>query len=70
VREAIDFLSHDARVEQAARVARVFHLDPVVLLTDDEDEFPMLVRIAAVQVVQRDKQKEAEAERRAAKKKG
>ncbi len=51
-------------------MARVFHLDPVALLTDDEDEFPMMVRIAAVMVVNRDKQKEAEAERRAAKKKG
>lgn len=65
----IEFLSRDARVEQAARVARVFHLDPVALLTDNEDEFPMMVRIAAVMVVNRDKQKEAEAERRAAKRK-
>lgn len=69
-RETIEFLSHDPRVEQAARVARVFHLDPVVLLDDSEDEFPMLVRIAAAQVVNRDEQKAAEAQRSALKRKG
>ncbi|HZA73391.1 MAG TPA: hypothetical protein VE476_10830 [Propionibacteriaceae bacterium] len=51
-------------------MARVFCLDPVALLIDHEDEFPMLVRIAAVQVVNRDKQKEAEAQRSAIKRKG
>lgn len=47
----------------------MFHLDPVGLLDDGDDEFPMLVRIAAVQVVNRDRQREAEAERTAAKRK-
>lgn len=56
-------------MEQAARVARVFHLDPVALLDDNGDDFPMLVRIAAVMVVNRDKKAEAEAEARAAKRK-
>ena len=56
-------------MEQAARIARVFHLDPVALLDDDGDEFLTLVRIAAVEVVNGDRAKEAEAERRAAKKK-
>lgn len=51
-------------------MARVFHLDPVALLKDDGDDFAMLVRIAAVQVVNRDKQKEAEAQRSAMKRKG
>lgn len=50
-------------------MARVFHLDPVALLDDGDDEFPMLVRIASVMVVNRDKEREAEAERRAAKRK-
>lgn len=57
-------------MEQAARVARVFHLDPVALLDDHGDDFPMMVRIAAVMVVNRDRQKEAEAEARAARRKG
>lgn len=37
------------------------------MLRDDGDEFVMLVRIAAAQVVHEDKRKEAEAERKAAK---
>jgi hypothetical protein len=44
----------------------VFKLDPVALLRDDGgDEFLMLVRIAAVMVVQEDKRREAEAEKAA-----
>ncbi|HET9144152.1 hypothetical protein [Actinophytocola sp.] len=50
-------------------MARVFHLDPVTLLDDHGDDFPMLVRIAAVMVVNRDKKAEAEAEARAARRK-
>jgi hypothetical protein len=51
-----------------ARVARIFKLDPVALLRDGGDEFLTLVRVAAAQVVERDKAKEAEAERRASRK--
>jgi len=62
----LDFLAKDQGIIQAARVARVFKLDPVALLKDDGgDEFLMLVRIAAAMVVQEDKRKEAEAEKAA-----
>lgn len=54
---------------QAARVAREFKLDPVALLSDGGDEFPMMVRIAAARVVARDKRAEAEATKREANKK-
>jgi hypothetical protein len=63
----IAFLSHHPAVEQAARVAREFKLDPVELLSDGGDEWPMMVRIAAAQVVARDKRAEAEAAKKAAK---
>lgn len=65
----LEFLSHHESVVQAARVAREFKLDPVALLRDGGDEFPMMVRIAAAQVVARDKHAEAEAAKREAKKK-
>lgn len=62
----LDFLSKDASIIQAARVARVFKLDPVALLRDEGgDEFLMHVRIAAAMVVQEDKRREAEAEKAA-----
>lgn len=62
----LDYLTEDHSIKQAARVARVFKLDPVALLRDDGgDEFLMLVRIAAAMVVQEDKRKEAEAEKAA-----
>lgn len=60
----LDFLQKDHSIIQAARVARVFKLDPVALLRDDGgDEFLMLIRIAAAMVVQEDKRREAEAEK-------
>lgn len=62
----LDFLQRHQSIIQAARVARVFKLDPVALLRDDGgDEFLMLVRIAAAMVVQEDKRREAEAEKAA-----
>jgi predicted signal transduction protein with EAL and GGDEF domain len=66
VREILDFLRHDQRIIQVARVARIFKQDPVALLRDGGDEFETLVRIAASEVVMDDKKKEAEAERAAA----
>jgi hypothetical protein len=48
-------------VREAAMVARVFHLDPVMLLDDDGDDWPQLVRIAAARFVAR--QEEAAAKR-------
>lgn len=53
----------------AARIARVFKQDPVALLRDGGDEFEMLVRIAATQIVEEDKRKEADAERAASRRK-
>jgi hypothetical protein len=62
----LDFLQKDPSIIQAARVSRVFKLDPVALLKDDGgDEFLMLVRIAAAMVVHEDKRREAEAEKAA-----
>jgi hypothetical protein len=54
-------------VVAAARVGEIFGQDPVALLRDDDDEFPMLVRLAAMRVVERDRKARAEAEARAAK---
>lgn len=54
-------LKADRRVRLAAMVARQFRLDPVALLDDNGDDFLMLVRVAAVEIVQ-------EAEKRAAEK--
>jgi predicted signal transduction protein with EAL and GGDEF domain len=59
----------DQRVIHAARIARVFKQDPVALLRDGGDEFEMLVRIAATQIVEEDKRKEADAERAASRRK-
>jgi hypothetical protein len=62
----LGFLKKEQSIIQAARVARVFKLDPVALLRDDGgDEFLMLVRIAAAMVVHDDKRREAEAEKAA-----
>lgn len=59
-------LAKDQQVIQIARLAQTFHLDPVALLRD-EDEFLTLIRLAAAQVVERDKAKENEATKRASK---
>jgi hypothetical protein len=40
-------------VQEAAAVARIFRVDPVSLLADDGDEWPMLVRVAAARYVVR-----------------
>ena len=53
----LDLLSHDAELMQVARVAKTFSLDPVALLRDRGDDFLMLVRVAAAQVVERDEKK-------------
>jgi hypothetical protein len=45
-------------VRSAALVARLFRIDPVPLLDDDGDDWPMLVRLACARVVE-------EAERKA-----
>ena len=63
--QALEILRRDQRLISAARIAREFSQDPVALLRDDGDEFVTLIRIAAAQVVQEDKKKEAEAERKA-----
>lgn len=65
--EKLKFLSHHPSVEAAARVGEIFGQDPVALLQDGGDDFLMLVRIAAAQVVERDRKAKAEAEARAAK---
>lgn len=65
--QALEILRGDERLVTAARIAREFRQDPVAMLRDDGDEFVMLVRIAAAQVVHEDRRKEAEAERKAAK---
>jgi predicted SPOUT superfamily RNA methylase MTH1 len=59
-------LANHALVKQVARVAAVFHLDPVALLRDS-DELVGLVRIAAAMVVQRDEAKRTEEERKSMK---
>lgn len=43
-------------------VARIFHLDPVALL-DDDDEWPQLVRLAAARYVARQEERAAKAAR-------
>jgi hypothetical protein len=50
-------------VREAAMVARLFRLDPVMLLNDDADEWPMLVRVACARFIAR--QEEAAAKRAA-----
>jgi hypothetical protein len=44
-------LMADARVRAAALVARQFRLDPVALLDDDGDDWPMTVRVACARIV-------------------
>lgn len=68
VNEVLDYLRHDQRLIQVARVARLFKQDPVALLMDSGDEFKTLVRLAASHVVMDDKKKEADAERAASRK--
>jgi hypothetical protein len=41
----------DPRVQAAAVVARTFRIDPVPLLMDGGDDWPMIVRIAAARYV-------------------
>lgn len=41
----------------AAKVARTFRIDPVPLLDDGGDVFPMLVRIACAQVIDAEERK-------------
>jgi hypothetical protein len=40
-------------VQEAAVVARIFRLDPVDLLDDEGDDWPMLIRVAAARYVSR-----------------
>lgn len=47
----IDALMADPRVQAAAVVARTFRIDPVPLLMDGGDDWPMIVRIAAARYV-------------------
>lgn len=63
-REAvIEYLAGLGVVREAAMVARLFRLDPVMLLNDDADEWPMLVRVACARFIAR--QEEAAAKRAA-----
>jgi hypothetical protein len=41
----------DPRLQAAAVVGRTFRIDPVPLLMDDGDDWPMIVRIAAARYV-------------------
>lgn len=51
-REAvIDYLTGLGVVREAAMVARMFRLDPVSLLNDDADEWPMVVRVACARFI-------------------
>ncbi len=47
----------------AARVGKVFAIDPVSILNNQGDSFVTLVRIAAAQVVNEDERKSAEAQK-------
>jgi hypothetical protein len=57
----IDWLAKHPQVVVAARIAKTFRQDPVVMLRDGGDFLVTLVRAAAYQVVQAD-EKAAEAE--------
>lgn len=47
-------------MQLAARVAKVFQIDPIIVLDDKGDEFVTLVRLACAQVIQNDEKKQAE----------
>lgn len=53
------FLEADTRLKTAARVARTFRLDPIVVL--DADTKQWLIRVAANNVVARDEKEAADA---------
>lgn len=55
----IDMLSHDPLVMLAARVGRIFRVDPILILDDGGDPLLNQVRVAAAQVVQRDEEEQA-----------
>lgn len=58
--EVIEELAQHPLVIMAARIGRMFRVDPVLILDDGGDELPNLVRNAAALVVNRDEEKEAE----------
>lgn len=55
----IEWLAGLGPVQEAGMVARLFHQDPVALLDDGGDEWPMLVRVAAARYVARVEEREA-----------
>lgn len=57
---AIEELAAHPTVIHAARVAKMFQIDPVAVLRDGGDELVNMVRTAAAMVVSRDEEKEAE----------
>ena len=67
VTESVAWLSNHPQVLAAARYAHEFHVDVVDVLRDSGDEFLMMVRGAALRVVQRD---EEEKERQAKSRRG
>lgn len=56
----MEFLQADTVVQMAARVAKTFSIDPIVILRDSEDPLVNQVRMAAAYVVQEDERKAAE----------
>lgn len=58
-------LAEDPLLQTAARISATFHLDPVVVLSSN-DEFELQVRIAAARVVTEDERKANEASKRSA----
>lgn len=59
-REAtIEWLASLGLVREVALIARVFRQDPIMLLDDDGDEFPHLVRLAAARFVARQEESAA-----------
>ena len=58
--DIIEELAADPMVIMAARIGRVFRLDPIAILDDGGDELLNLVRTAATLVVARDEEKQAE----------
>lgn len=55
----MEWLSQLGIVQEAAVVARIFRVDPVGLLIDGGDDFPMMVRLAAARYVARCEEAEA-----------
>lgn len=59
------FLKEDSSVIMAARVGKMFQLDPIAILDDGGDDLINAVRLAAAQIVQDDEKKQADQQRAA-----